>query len=168
MTPRDGEREAHSAIGPPSGPTPAVASEVTARRLSFLGQLGRPVSGRIAVRRSTVVMAVAFLALGGWYLAIKPSTPAGSAGTGTSPGPTVAPVAPVATTVPPGTTVPHVPAPSTAPSTTTTRPPSATTTTVPRTTTTVRSTTTTTTSTTTTSTTAPAATTPTTTSTPAG
>ena len=166
MTPPDGEREAHSAVGPPSGPTPAVASEATARRLSFLGRLGRPISSRIGVRRSTVVMLVAFLALGGWYLAIKPSAPAGSAGTGASP---VAPVVPVATTVPPGTTVPRVPTSSTTPSSTTTRPPSATTTTVPRTTTTVRpGTTTTITSTTTTSTTAPDSATTTTTSASAG
>ena len=120
---------------------PTLGAPVTARlprsarteardRRGFTGFMGRPVSHGIAVRRSTVLLVVAFLACGALSLRFPPISKAPASNTGLVTNPLVPATATTTTT----TTVPAT--------TTTTAPSGTTTTTAPRsTTTTTRATT---------------------------
>jgi len=71
--------------------------------------LGRPISGRIAVRWSTVLMVVAFFGLGWWYLQVRTD-------------PTTTKITVPVNVVTTSTTTPSVTEPVEHPSTTTTSP----------------------------------------------
>ncbi len=121
--------------GPPTGPVPAVSGADPRNQL--VGLMSRPLASWAPVRRSTVLLVVAFLGFGALFLLYPP---AASTSTPTS---TTAP-SPLPGILPPASTT------TTAPVPTTTRPVATTSTTAPVPTTTTSSTTTTTSSTTTT------------------